>query len=299
MPFCRMGRCVNLRPLPTIHGAWLILAAAALWGTTGTAQALAPEAAQPAATGTLRLVIGSLALLALALLRGRLQNPLRWSMPALAAGVGGVAAYQLCFFAVVDRTGVAVGTIVGIGSAPILAGLLDVMVNGVRLSRRWMTATGLAVAGCSLLAASGEAVGVDTGGIVLALGAGLSYAVYTLASKRLLRDHPPEAVMAALFCLGAVLLSPALLVHSIQWVGEWCGLLVILHLGIITVALSYVLFARGLMTVPASTAVTLTLAEPLTAGLLGVLVLRERLTLAAFAGVFLLFLGLYWLTRRE
>ena len=55
---------------------------------------------------------------------------------------------------------------------------------------------------------------------------------------------------------------------------------------------AYVLFARGLARVPARTAGTLSLAEPLTATVLGALVLAESWTLTTAAGGVLLAIGL-------
>ena len=211
-----------------------------------------------------------------------------------------VATYQVCFFAGVARTGVAVGTIVGIGSAPIMSGVLDWVVRREPPGGRWLVSTVLAIIGCSLLVLSGSEIGVDPLGILLAIGAGASYAVYALASKYLLEDHPPDAAMAVIFSLGALLLTPLLLMTpGLDWVAQPRGILVILHLGIISVTLSYVLFAQGLLTTAPATAVTLSLAEPLTAGLLGVIVLGERLTAPALVGIGLLFGGLYLLTRRN
>jgi DME family drug/metabolite transporter len=70
------------------------------------------------------------------------------------------------------------------------------------------------------------------------------------------------------------------------------GALVVLHLGLVTVGLAYTLFGQGLKRVPVSNAVTLTLAEPMTAGILGVLLLGEQLTLQAGLGILLIFSGL-------
>lgn len=283
---------------PANSGALLVLLAAMLWGTTGTAQAFAPDEAQPEIIGTLRLLIGGLTLLAAAGLRGRLLNPLRWPKYPLLFAVFGVAAYQICFFAGIARTGVAIGTIVGIGSAPIMGGLLDRIVNGTPITRRWMIATTLAIIGCVLLIlpGTGREMGVDFLGIGLALAAGLAYSIYTVASKRLLQTHSPNAVIAVIFCIAALCLSPILLLYPLAWVIQPNGLAVVLHLGIITMALSYFLFAHGLRRVTASTAVTLTLAEPLTAGILGVVLVGERLTGTGFIGILLLFCGLAYLT---
>ncbi len=290
---------ISKRFLGDSGGHWFILAAATLWGTTGTAQALAPSGATPLVVGTLRLIVGGLGLACIAYWRGVFFVGKKWRLLPLIIGVVAVAAYQVCFFAGVDRTGVAVGTIVGIGSSPVMAGLLAVPILGERLSRQWMIATGLAVCGCTLLVLSGGDVGVDALGVILSLGAGFAYAVYTIASKFLLEDHPPVLVMTVLFCAGALILSPLMLTADLAWIITPNGLLVTLYLGFGATSLSYLLFATGLLTVPAATAVTLTLAEPLTAGLLGVLLLGEALSVTALIGIGLLFAGLFVLTRRR
>ncbi len=279
-----------------LGGQWLVLAAAVLWGTTGTAQAFAPDGASPASIGAVRLVGGSLCLIALAAYQGDLKRARHMPRrPVLVAALA-VAAYQICFFAGVARTGVAVGTIVGIGTAPVWSGALDWLVIGARPGRRWLAATALAIIGSTLLIAGGSSISVDPLGILLALGAGLAYAIYALASKQLLYDYGPDGVMAVVFGLGAIFLLPILFVADLSWLAEPRGLLVALHLALITVGLAYALWARGLTRVSASTAVTLSLAEPLTAAALGVLVVGERLAPIALLGVALLVAGLAMLT---
>ena len=275
-----------------MRGHWLVLAAAMLWGTTGTTQALAPAGAQPLAVGTLRMLLGGLALLLLALLRGQLWQggswPWQWTLLTAVC----IALYQLSFFAGVARTGVAVGTLVGIGSSPIIAGLLALVVEKEWPSRRWWWATLLAITGCGLLVAQGEAIRVDGLGILLAIGAGAAYALFALSSKKLLQFQTPGAVTAVSFSFGALLLLPLAFTLDWSWLAQPRGMLVGLHLGLVTMALAYTLFAMGLRTVSAATAVTLTLAEPLTAGLLGIFLLGEDMTPFAFLGIGLLFAGL-------
>jgi len=274
-------------------GSFMVLAAAVCWGTTGTAQAFAPDGAQPAIIGALRLVIGSGLLFVFAHQRGALQRSSGWPITATIIAALSMAAYQLMFFAGVAKTGVAVGTIVGIGSSPILAGLLGFLVRAERPGIRWGVATALAVIGCGLLIAAGSQIRVDVIGVALAIGAGLSYAIFTVASKQLLESRPPEAVMAITFGLGALLLAPFFFTAAdLSWLLQPRGIAVGLHLGLVTVAVAYTLFARGLRLVPVATAATLTLAEPLTAGALGIFVLREPLTISAALGIALIFAGL-------
>jgi DME family drug/metabolite transporter len=57
-------------------------------------------------------------------------------------------------------------------------------------------------------------------------------------------------------------------------------------------AIPYLLFAWGLRTTRVSTATTLSLAEPMTAASLGIIVLGEQVNLQAGSGIFLIFFGL-------
>lgn len=288
------GGCVR----SAVPGSLFIAAAAVLWGTTGTAQAFAPEGASPAAVGAVRIALGGLALLAVAARRGELRFGRTW--PLLVTGVAavGIAGYQPLFFGGVSRTGVAVGTIAAIGSAPVWAGILGWVFRGERPGMRWVLATVLAVAGCALLVGAGAGIGVDPFGVLLALGAGLCYATFATASKNLLDSLPQAAVVAVTFSLGAVLLSPVLLFTDTTWLAEPRGLGVALELGLLATAVAYLLFAHGLRRVPVANAATLSLAEPLTAGLLGVVVLGEWLEPAGVAGAGLLMLGLVLVSVR-
>jgi DME family drug/metabolite transporter len=212
--------------------------------------------------------------------------------PLLVAAAG-VAAYQLCFFAAVADTGVAVGTIVALGSAPATAGALEWALERRRPARAWAPATALACAGVALLALAGADAAVSAPGVALALGAGTAYAAYTLAAKRMLgAGHRPEEVMAGAFGLGALALVPVLAATGAGWLLQPGGAALALFLGIVPTAVAYVLFARGLERLSAAETATLTLAEPLTAALLGLVVLSERLSPTAALGAALVLTGL-------
>lgn len=280
-------------------GVWFVLGAALLWGTTGTAQAFAPAGFDPKVIGALRLSVGGVALLGLALYRRELGQLSEWNWLPILLAAAFTASYQLCFFSAVARTGVAVGTIVGIGSAPIFGGVLGLIFRGEKPGRRWLLATVLATLGCSLLSLSGGDVAIDLYGILLAIGAGASYAAYTLMIKGLLEKHTPNAVMALVVCVGAIMLSPWLINCDLNWLLQPRSIGVVLHLGLATMALSYWLFARGLQTVQVATAVTLSLAEPMTAATLGILVLGEQLNTQAFTGISLILVGLVVLVLKR
>lgn len=206
--------------------------------------------------------------------------------PLVAAAVA-VAAYQLCYFAAVGRTGVAVGTVVAIGSGPVFTGLLSWLLDRAWPGRRWAGATAVAIAGCAVLTGGGGEVRAD--GVLLALLGGLLYAFYAVTAARAIgAGAPSDAVMGLMFGGAAVVMVPVLLWTGTGWLAEPRGLLTALYLGCATTALAYFLYGRGLRTTPVATAATLALAEPAVAALLGVLVLGERLAPASVAGLVLL-----------
>ncbi|MGW4638108.1 DMT family transporter [Sphaerisporangium sp. NPDC004334] len=282
-------------PSSKLAGTAAVVAAAVLWGTAGTAGALAAGgAADPVTLAAARLVIGGAVLAAAAgpaawrLLTGGRRRLLPLTAAALA-----VAAYQLCYFAAVGRTGVAVGTVVAIGSGPAFTGVLSWLQDGARPGRRWTAATAAAVAGCAALVLGGQAVGVDPAGVLLALLGGLLYGFYAVtAARSITAGAASGAVMGVMFGGAAVVMLPVLLWGGTPLPADPRGLLTALYLGCATTALSYYLYGRGLRTTPVARAATLALTEPAVAALLGVAVLHERLTAVSWAGLALLGAGL-------
>jgi DME family drug/metabolite transporter len=238
-----------------------------------------------------RIAIGAVGLLVLAAARDALPSrALAARPPTLLAGAA-MAAYQLLLFSGVRRTGVALGTVVGIGSTPVWAGLLGWSVRRERPSVMWFAGTALAIGGAALLLGGGE--DADTLGIAFTAGAGLAYAIYTTAVKVLTdRGERSEQVVAATFVIGGVLLFPVLLAGDAEPLLSWGGVALALWLGLASVTLSYFLFGLGITGVSVATTATLTLAEPLTAATLGVVVLDEALTATSATGMAMIVAGL-------
>ncbi|UFS58997.1 DMT family transporter [Subtercola endophyticus] len=213
-------------------------------------------------------------------------------------GALGVAAYQPAFFTGTSQNGVAVGTLVALGSAPVLTGVLEWIVLRRAPGRRWALATGVAALGVAALSGVFSGASAITPlGLVASLAAGLSYAVYATSSKALLdRGWAPSVVMGATFGVAALIMTPVLLATDLTWMFTAGGALTVGWLAVITTALAYTLFARGLRGLTASRAATLTLVEPLTATILGVVVLGEQFTVSTIVGLVLLVLGMGILT---
>ena len=158
---------------------------------------------------------------------------------------------------------------------------------------RWLAATAAAVAGCAMLVISGHASGASAAGVVLALFASFCYAVYAVTASYLITNGAGDrAVVGAIFGGAAVLLLPALFTSPMGWVATGAGLAVATYLAVLTTALAYLLYARGLRTTAVTTATTLGLAEPAVAAVLGLAVLGEHLTTTGFAGLGVLAISL-------
>jgi len=276
-------------------GSACVLAAALLWGTTGTAAAIAPGVG-PLAIGAAAMGLGGL-LQAAAASHGMLTHrgglAMHWRTVVLSAGA--VAVYPLAFYSSMRLAGVAVGSVVSIGSAPAAAAVIERVIDRQPLSRRWVLGTTAGMSGVLALALAhpGEAGLTESGaapqaalGIALGLLAGLTYALYSWGAARVMRGGlPTRPVMGAIFGLGGILLLPVLALTGAPILASGRSLTVVAYLAIVPMFLGYVLFGRGLATISASTATTLSLLEPAVAALTAVVVLHEYLPTLGWLGM--------------
>jgi len=279
-------------------GLVLVCLAAVSWGTTGSVMALlAMEGTlSPLLVGWARMAVAApCLLLAIALVRpgttarGEWQ-PRDWAKAALLGAA--MAAYQVCYFWAVPRTGVALTALLAICLAPLMIAAGAALTLKERPSPATLAALLLAVAGTAMVLAGPRADG-DTpaafmAGAFAALGAGLSYAVYAVTAKGLLRRAAPLPLAALTFTLAALLLTPVLALERGAAAQLAAGWPLLLYLGVVPTAAAYVVFGAGLRRVTATSAGIATLLEPLTAATLGVLYFGERLGTVAWVGAALL-----------
>lgn len=162
-----------------------------MWGTSGAAAALVPQVS-PLTVGAVTLGLGGviLALTSVRSLPVVFRAPGAW--PLLLGGSLALATYILAFFVGMALTGVALGTVIAIASAPAFVGVIEFIVDRRRPSLRWTAATGLSVAGTWMLV-RGRGSGIVSSdsdslilGILAALLAGLCYAAFTWSTAPLI-----------------------------------------------------------------------------------------------------------------
>lgn len=290
-----------------------VLLAGIMFGTTATAQSLGTDGSQPLSVGAARLVFGGglLALVSWALARRSYSPQLgeldvtpgitlapevserrrfpSWVLAIL--GALGVIAYQPLFFGGAQLNGVAISTVVALGSAPVFTGVLEGLLHRRFPGRIWAIATSGAIVGVSVLAlaSAGTTGGAGPLGLLVPAGAGLAFACYTIVIKSLLgRGWSSSTAVGTLFGLSALGSLPLLILSGPNWVGTSEGILMVAWLALITTVTANLLFGYGLGGLNASTVSTLTLAEPLTASMLGIFLLHEQLTAPAVVGLAIL-----------
>ncbi|GAB2930600.1 DMT family transporter [Hafnia psychrotolerans] len=276
-----------------MFGISAVLIAALLWGTTGTAATFAPEVSA-VAIGAVAMGVGGL-LQALIALRGIITNRVTLSQNGgmLATGALAVAIYPLAFYASMHLAGVTVGTVISIGSAPLLSALIEYCLDGQRLTRRWMTGATVGVAGMMLLCLAENPSHTSTAqqsdvilGITLGLLAGLTYALYSWAARHLMqRGIPSRTAMGATFGIGGILLMPVLFATGSPLLASVNNAAVGLYMALIPMFIGYVCYGYGLARISASLATTITLLEPAVAAVLAVVIVGERLPVMGWVGI--------------
>jgi DME family drug/metabolite transporter len=276
-----------------------LLAASLLWGTGGFAGALLGQVAAlpPLAVATYRLAGGGLTVVAALAVTRRLPRLSRAALVRVLLVGLLTAGYQACYFAAVALTSLAVATVATIGSAPVLV----LAVEAARAHRRPATASlaaiGMALTGLVLLvglpagAASGaRSAGSLPLGVALAVCAAAGFGALALISRRPVPGLDRASTIGLGFTVGAALLAVAALVVGgrLAFAPTLASLGLLAYLGWVPTALAYGLFFVGLRGVPASSAAVVAVLEPVTATVLGVVVLGEGLAWSGVVGAALL-----------
>ena len=275
-------------------GVGYVLLGALLFSTAGTAQAVAGVDSTPLGVGAARLFVGTALLVAVlpAFGQRRLDVLRLWRRRAALVAGACIGLYQWAFFAGVKSAGVALGTVLVIGSAPVFAGALTWIMLRRRPARSWLLATSVGVAGLVLLSSAGLTAGSPVG-VVLSLTAGLCVAIYTVAVKTLLdRGVHPTLLLASTCGFGGVLLLPVIATQPLGWLLEPRGIALAVYLGVCTLALANTLQLHGHHALGPAPVNTLMLAEPVLATVFGVVLLGEPLTALGIAGLVLVLAGL-------
>ncbi len=279
-----------------LRGVVEVGVASVLWGTGGLAVQLIREheALSPVTISAWRMAIAAAGLLIALVVVRRVEElvALVRARPRqlLAVGVG-TAAYQGFYFVSVTQVGVAVSTVVSLGLAPVLLTVAESLRHRRAPTPARLAVLGAALTGLLLVSVAGHASSTGpapVAGVLLAVASGTTYAVATVAGGSISREASPVVLTSAMTLVGAAVLLPCLaFVEGPRVPVDPAALSWLLYLGVLTMALAYVLLYSGLRVVAPSTAVTVSLVEPVTAAVVAAVVLGESLGPVAVVGILL------------
>ncbi|MFE7586540.1 DMT family transporter [Streptomyces gardneri] len=287
--------------LPVGRSLLYLIVAGIAWGTAGAAASLIFRVSDmgPLAlsfwrcVGGLVLLLGALALRPRRAVSRTAAEP-RGRRTARILGTGiGLTVFQSAYFAAVQNTGLAVGTVVTLGAGPVLIAVGARLTMGERLGRGGLIAATGALAGLAVLVLGGGAAEVRPLGVLLAVVSAAGYAAITLLTRWLGRDDGATDALGTTtwaFAIGAVGLLPFAVAEGlVPHTGSPLRVvLLLLYVAAVPTALAYALYFAGAAVVRAATVSVIMLLEPVSAALIAVSLLGERLTSAIVLGTLLL-----------
>lgn len=276
------------QPIPMHRHDWLLLfLLSMLWGGSFFFNGVALRELPPLTVALARVALGALCLLiVLRPLGGSLpKRAADWAPFAIMGLVNNVIPFSLFLTA---QTTISSGLASVLNATTPLFAVLVMAASGEeRLTGRRIAGVLIGIGGVALLRGPGLGAGNQTLGIVLCLGAALSYGFAGYWGRRALGGVPPlTSATAQLMCSTPVMAVIAGFAER-PWTLPMPGAVTWLALGAlasVSTALGYILFFRILNRSGAVNVVLVTLLIPVTAILLGVWILNEPLSVNEVAG---------------
>jgi drug/metabolite transporter (DMT)-like permease len=265
------------------------------WGSNFTVVKIAFRAIPELPFNALRLLIASAAFLVTLVVREGLPSLTRreWGRIVMLAIVGQVI-YQLCFLGAVARTTVANSALI-FAFTPIMVALLTAALGHERIPMtRWLGAF-ISLAGIYLVVSTRRASGATLLGDVLAVGAMLCWAFYTVGSRPMLASRSPVVVTGYSMTLGSLLYFP------IGWPGlrilEWSAVrpaswMALVLSGLLALYVSYMIWYTAVQTIGSTRTSMYSNVTPLVAMGVAAIWLGEPITTRKLIGAAAVIAGL-------
>lgn len=285
-------------------GIFFAVMAGFCWGTFGIARALGPSNATSISASGFRLLIAAIGLIIWAWSSGafRQAGPAKnWPFPSMILSGIGLGGFTYLYLESMYRAGVSIGAPVSCASIPIFSMILEMILYKKKPSAGQFMGMVVAIVGMTLATyAPDEQIDASTrfSGVMFALASGLVFAGYSLSIQANTAKYPRLMVQSCVFSAGAVMmLIWAVLKTDISWIATPQGLASAAWLGLISGVLGYWLYIRSMAHIPVSIATTLSMVEPLTGTILGIIILKESTDPLKMTGLLILFIGIFLVGR--
>ena len=285
-------------------GVFLILEAGVLWGSMG----LFVRSLNGLGFDSMQITAGRLVLAAVCFwivllrFRGAEERRIRLKDIPLFLGLGlaSILFFTVCYFTAISLMPLSTAAIL-LYTAPIWVTLLSALLFHEKLDARKLLALAMAFGGCALVSGLGGG-GLTLRGLLIGLGAGLGYGLYSILGSVALRRYSPYTVTAWTFLIAALgalcICRPLEMLRTLLAApspGDTALLFVLTAL--VTAVAPFLCYTLGLRSVEPGRAAILATVEPMVASLLGVFVFHEKLTLTAALGILLILAAIVLLSR--
>ncbi len=219
----------------------------------------------------------------------------------LALGLVSILFFTCCYFTAIRLMTMSTAAIL-LYTSPIWVMILAVFFLKEKINTKKIIALVLAFAGCVLV--SGFGGKVTPVGILVGLGSGLGYGLYSIFGSFALKKYSPLTVTCYTFLIagaGSVFVSdPADLITKISSNGNKPALFgFVLLTSVITAVIPFLLYTLGLNRTTAGRAAVLATVEPAAATLFGFFVMKETIGPVAVLGILLVFAAIMILSIRN
>ena len=220
----------------------------------------------------------------------------------LGLGFGSILFFTICYFSAITIMPLSTAAIL-LYTSPIWIMLMSALFFHEKMTGRKLLALVLAFAGCVLVSGiSGE--GITLTGLLLGLGSGIGYGLYSILGTIALRRYSPYTVTTYTFLFAAagswLVCRPAEMLSRFAGADNLTGLLLFCFLtALVTAVVPFLSYTLGLRTVEASRAGIIATLEPMVATVIGIAVFSEPLTLLSGLGIVLILSAVVILNRRE
>ena len=209
----------------------------------------------------------------------------------LGLGFGSILFFTICYFTAITMMPLSTAAIL-LYTSPVWIMLMSIFFFHEKLDKRKLIALALAFAGCVLVSGiSGE--GMTVTGLLIGLGSGIGYGLYSILGKVALRKYSSYTVTTYTFIFAAVgswiISRPADMMEKFSSASDLGFLIFFCFLtALITAVIPFLSYTLGLESVEASKAGIIATIEPMVATLIGILVFAEKLTIMSGAGILLI-----------
>ena len=278
-------------------GVVLILLAGIFWGSMGLfvrrLSALGFSSLQ-ITSARLTLAAAVFCLLLLVKEPGGFRIRLRDLPLFLGLGLASILFFTVCYFTAIRMMPLSTAAIL-LYTSPIWVMLLSLLFFHEQMNRTKLLALALAFSGCVLVSGISGG-GLTPAGLLIGLGSGIGYGLYSILGTVALRRYSPYTVTTWTFlfaAIGSLLIShPADIAAKISAAPSVGGLLLFCLLtALVTAVVPFLAYTLGLRSVEASKAGILATIEPMVATLIGILVFSEPMTLSSGIGMLMILIA--------